>query len=124
MSYLANRRPLDPERLARLPKWAAEHIELVERDLAGLIAKMEPADDAPVFVIDPRNGDRPIGDARTVIAFRLADDGGIGGMDRTIEVRLDPDNAGGVIVYGHGGGSLTVRPHVSNVIRASMDRDY
>lgn len=95
------------DRRQRLPKWAQQELQRLERDLAYAKARLAQGPEDSRVIADPYSDPpRPLG-SDTSIDFRFGD----GWSDR-INVRIDD---GGIRVMG--GSRLVVTPEASNVIR-------
>lgn len=114
----------DEERFAKLPQWAQQKINLLERNVAYWMAKAtEGPEDSDTFS-DPHRGDghaRPLGRG-TSIRFMLdgAEIDGDGWQDY-IDVRLDEKGKYLIVTAGE---SMAVYPSSSNVIHIKQGRYY
>jgi hypothetical protein len=107
--------PIEERDLTKLPKWARQEIERLQRDLEYAHERLEAGpDDSRVFAEPYSDHPRPLGhDAH--IAFVPEGGGSIIGDGFKVSIVAD-----GIEVYG--GDSLSIYPRSSNVVLIKRER--
>jgi hypothetical protein len=101
---------LNPERLAKLPKWAQDHIHILNMDVRRLKARIDAEEDrdTEVWLQEWEDGDKPL-PARSRVAFKPKNGG-------ELVIYVNGDSTG-IEVYESGlGGGLYISPSASNVV--------
>ena len=102
------------ERIAKLPKWARQEIERLEKNVAHYVAQLTAGDgDSDTFANPYSTAKRPLGRG-TTIEFVLGQDRF--GRDKRIRVRTETRHDGTVVLDVSGGYGIVVLPRASNSI--------
>lgn len=109
------------ERIAKLPKWARQEIERLEKNVAHYIAQLVAGDeDSDTFANPHSTAKRPLGRG-TSIEFVLGQDKR--GHDLAIRVRTESLRDGTAMLDVSGSDGLNVLPRASNRIEITTGRD-
>jgi hypothetical protein len=93
--------------VTKLPKWAQDHITVLERDLAHWKAKASDGPEgADTFVRYYGTDDKPLGTEPTILFV-------LDGREAGLQVRKE----GGVLLVSSIDGAVGVQPQSSNVVR-------
>lgn len=108
------------ERVAKLPRWAQQHIEILERDLAEAEKRIEAAQRGPedTDTIARIHADHPLHlPAGTTVRFQLG-----AGYGEYIDCRIEERRGGQKCLEIHGGEMLLLRPMSGNLANATVER--
>lgn len=113
-----------PEQIARLPKWARDHLDRLDRR----VRDAERVRDEAVLATHPDdsdavlrpNSDYPVGlGRRPRVRFRLGEEERWEYVDVTVQTDVV---TGRRYLELHGGSALALRPQVTNVLHVSTSR--
>lgn len=106
-----------PEQLARLPKWARDHVDSLTRQRDNAVERMTEAlagpEDSDTLADPYMDPPRRLG-VGTTVRFQLGER-----WDAYVDGRVDRDRFG-VRLYLNGGPALNVLPRSSNVIEVEL----
>ena len=108
----------DP-RLAKLPRWAQQHIENLERDLVEVTNRVEAAQRGPVDTdtIADAYSDHPLRLAQGArVRFQLGPD-----YDEQIVCHVSERRGGQKCLEIHGGDMLVIRPMSGNLVNVTVE---